>query len=122
MERQAVSGNFAHMWKLQDSRLSRRVVTGHRIRFIRALAVAQVGSLFAADAWNNITFTAGEVKSPQRNVPLSLAFGTILVIGLYTCANIAYLVVLPLERVQHAASDRVAAAMLEAIFPAWERA
>ena len=116
---QAVSGNFAHMWKLQGftpiaAGLSQDTVFGLFV----ALAVAQVGSLFAADAWNNITFTAGEVKSPQRNVPLSLAFGTILVIGLYTCANIAYLVVLPLERVQHAASDRVAAAMLEAIFPA----
>ncbi|MBV8843406.1 MAG: amino acid permease, partial [Bryobacterales bacterium] len=83
-----------------------------------AICVAQVGSLFAADAWNNITFTAGEVKKPQRNVPLSLAFGTLLVIGLYVCVNLAYVLVLPLEQVQHAASDRVAAAMLAAVFPA----
>src|SRR5215831_11184764 len=83
-----------------------------------ALAVAQVGSLFAADAWNNITFTAGEVKKPQRNVPLSLALGTLLVIGLYVCVNLAYVLVLPLEQVQHAASDRVAAAMLASVFPA----
>ena len=85
---------------------------------IVAICVAQVGSLFSADAWNNITFTAGEVKNPRRNVPLSLAVGTMIVIGLYTLANLAYVVVLPLERVQHAASDRVAAAMLQAIFPA----
>ena len=114
-----VSANFSHMWTPQGytpiaSGVSQQTAFGLFV----ALAVAQVGSLFSADAWNNITFTAGEVKSPHRNVPLSLAFGTILVIGLYTCANVAYLVVLPLERVQHAASDRVAAAMLEAVFPA----
>ena len=82
-----------------------------------ALCVAQIGSLFAADAWNNITFSAGEVRNPRRDVPLSLAFGTFIVIGLYTLANVAYLVVLPLQNVQHAASDRVAAAMLEAVIP-----
>jgi APA family basic amino acid/polyamine antiporter len=82
-----------------------------------ALCVAQIGSLFAADAWNNITFTAGEVRNPRRNVPLSLALGTLIVIGLYTLANVAYLVVLPLSTVQHAPSDRVAAAMLAAVFP-----
>ena len=83
-----------------------------------AICVAQVGSLFAADAWNNITFAAGEVKNPQRNIPLSLLLGTIIVIGLYVSVNFAYLIVLPLEQVQHAASDRVAGAMLAAVFPA----
>lgn len=83
-----------------------------------AVCVAQAGSLFAADAWNNITFTAGEVKNPQRNVPLSLLLGTLIVIGLYVCVNFAYLAVLPLEQVQHAASDRVAGAMLAAVLPA----
>ena len=57
-----------------------------------AFCVAQVGSLFSSDAWNNITFTAGEVKDPRRNVPLSLACGTGLVIALYVLANVAYLV------------------------------
>jgi APA family basic amino acid/polyamine antiporter len=83
-----------------------------------ALCVAQTGSLFSADAWNNITFTAGEVQNPRRNVPLSLAFGTGIVIGLYVLANVAYLVVLPLERVQNAPLDRVASAMVGAVFPA----
>jgi APA family basic amino acid/polyamine antiporter len=82
-----------------------------------ALCVSQVGSLFSADAWNNITFTAGEVREPKRNVPLSLALGTFIVISLYLLANAAYLVVLPLDQVQHAASDRVGGAMLEALFP-----
>src|SRR6184192_4818093 len=61
------------------------------------ICVAQTNSLFSADAWNNITFTAGEVINPRRNVPLSLAFGTILVIGLYLLANIAYLAALPFD-------------------------
>jgi len=82
-----------------------------------ALCVSQTGSLFSADAWNNITFTAGEVKDPRRNIPLSLAFGTIIVISLYLLANVAYLVTLPLEAIQQAPSDRVATATVEAIAP-----
>src|SRR5260370_1287611 len=60
------------------------------------LAVAQVGSLFSADAWNNVTFTAAEVKNPSRNLPLSLAMGTGVVIALYTACNFIYLNILPL--------------------------
>ena len=60
------------------------------------LAVAQVGSLFSADAWNNVTFTAGEVKNPSRNLPLSLALGTGIVIALYIACNFIYLNVLPM--------------------------
>ena len=82
-----------------------------------ALCVAQTGSLFSADAWNNITFTAGEVKDPRRNIPLSLAFGTMIVITLYLLANVAYLATLPLEAIQQAPADRVATSTLEAIFP-----
>ena len=86
-----------------------------------------VGSLFSADAWNNITFTAGEVINPKRNVPLSLALGTGIVVVLYILANIVYLSVLPLvgspngvtvaERgIQFAASDRVGTAAAQVIF------
>jgi APA family basic amino acid/polyamine antiporter len=82
-----------------------------------ALCTAQIGALYAADAWNNITFTAGEVRNPTRNVPLSLTLGTLIVIGLYIFANFAYVVVLPLSEIQRAPSDRVAATMLQAIFP-----
>ena len=82
-----------------------------------AIAVAQTGSLFSADAWNNITFTAGEVKDPRRTLPLSLALGTTSVIALYLLANVAYLVTLPLASIQHASSDRVATATLDAILP-----
>ena len=68
------------------------------------LAVAQVGSLFSADAWNNVTFTAGEVKNPSRNLPLSLALGTGVVIALYIACNFIYLSALPLEGVESGAT------------------
>src|ERR671929_61364 len=63
------------------------------------ICVAQTDSLFSSDAWNNITFTAGEVRDPRRNIPLSLLFGTALVITLYLLANVAYLCVLPLTTI-----------------------
>jgi APA family basic amino acid/polyamine antiporter len=115
---EAVRTNFTHAFTAREYTpavpgLSLETAFG----LLVALCVAQTGSLFAADAWNNITFTAGEVRNPRRDVPLSLAFGTFIVIGLYTLANVAYLVVLPLQNVQHAPSDRVAAAMLEAVIP-----
>jgi APA family basic amino acid/polyamine antiporter len=81
------------------------------------ICVAQTNSLFSADAWNNITFTAGEVKNPRRNIPLSLAFGTFLVIGLYLLANVAYLAALPFAAIQNAPSDRVASETANVIFP-----
>jgi basic amino acid/polyamine antiporter, APA family len=83
-----------------------------------ALAVAQVGSLFSADAWNNIGFTAAEVKNPKRDVALSMAIGTVIVMTLYLLANVAYLCALPLEQIQTARDDRVATAALSAVFGA----
>lgn len=81
-----------------------------------AFCVAQVGSLFSSDAWNNVTFTAGEVRNPRRTIALALAGGTGLVITLYLIANVAYLNVLPLEKIQHAPDDRVATVVLEGVF------
>jgi len=91
------------------------------------LAVVQVGSLFSSDAWNNITFTAGEVKNPKRNIPLSLILGTGFVLVIYFLVSLGYLLVLPLQGDPHGASvmargikyateDRVATAALEQIF------
>jgi APA family basic amino acid/polyamine antiporter len=114
----AVSSNFGDMWTARGTTPlapGLDATTGFGI-FI-ALCVAQVGSLFSADAWNNITFTAGEVKEPRRNIPLALAFGTGIVISLYLLANVAYLATLPFDAIQHAPADRVATATLEAIFP-----
>ncbi len=92
-------------------------ITAGLFGVIVAFGVAQVGSLFSSDAWNNITFTAGEVKNPRKNLPLALALGTGLVTLLYVLANLAYLSVLPLAQIQNAPDDRVATAALQAIFP-----
>jgi basic amino acid/polyamine antiporter, APA family len=81
------------------------------------LGPAMVGALFASDAWNNVTFTAGEVRQPARTLPLALLFGTLLTTLLYLAVNLSYLVVLPLGAIAHAPSDRVASAMVAAAFP-----
>jgi len=83
---------------------------------ILLLGTAMVGSLFASDAWNNITFTAGEVINPRRNIPLSLALGTGLVTLLYILANVAYIYALPLAGIQQAAEDRVGTAAAQSVF------
>ena len=80
------------------------------------VAVVQVGSLFSSDAWNNVTFTAGEIRNPRRNLPLSLAIGTGVVLLLYVLCNFVYLSVLPLDQIQNAAQDRVATAVMERAF------
>lgn len=97
--------------------------------FMIAFGASLVGSLFASDAWNNVTFAAAEVKNPQRNLPLALILGTGLVSVLYLLANVAYLNVLPLEGttdaatvigrgIQFATQDRVGSAAAEMIFGA----
>jgi APA family basic amino acid/polyamine antiporter len=97
------------------------------VNVVVILAVVQVGSLFSADAWNNITFTAGEVRNPRRNIPLSLILGTGFVLVVYFLVSLGYLLVLPMHGdahgatvmargIQHAAEDRVATAALAAIF------
>src|SRR6202171_1346083 len=114
----AVAGNFGHLWARRGTV---EIVPGlsamSAFGLFVAIGVSQTGSLFSADAWNNITFTAGEVRDPRRNIPLSLALGTIAVIALYLLANVAYLVTLPFDAIQHAPSDRVATATLNVVFP-----
>jgi len=116
--REAVAANFGNLWTARGFTPSAPGLGPESFfGLLVALSVAQTGSLFSADAWNNITFTAGEVRNPRRNVPLSLAFGTALVIGLYILANVAYLAVLPFDKIQTAPLDRVASAMVGAVFP-----
>jgi APA family basic amino acid/polyamine antiporter len=81
-----------------------------------AVAAAMVGSIFSSDAWNNVTFIAGEIKQPQKNIGLSLFFGTLLVTLIYVAANLMYLAVLPLDQIANAPSDRVAVAASQVIF------
>lgn len=83
---------------------------------IGAIAAAMVGSIFSSDSWNNVTFIAGEIKNPQRNIGLSLFFGTTIVTIIYITANLMYLNVLPLQSIAYAENDRVAVTAANAIF------
>jgi len=96
----AVSDNFTHFWR----------GAGWNLDSVRLAGVAMVGALFSSDAWNNVTFTAGEVRNPKRNLPLSLALGVAVVSALYIASNYAYLNMLTFHEIQTAAEDRVATA------------
>src|SRR5213596_1041803 len=111
--------NFRDLWTIRGNlqEVGAGLTAAATFGLFVGICVAQTNSLFSADAWNNITFTAGEVINPRRNVPLSLAFGTILVIGLYLLANVAYLAALPFASIQNAPSDRVASETANVIFP-----
>ena len=83
---------------------------------IGAISAAMVGSIFSSDSWNNVTFIAGEIKNPQKNIGLSLFFGTLIVTLIYVTANLMYLNVLPLQQIAYAENDRVAVTAANAIF------
>ncbi|MBX2931437.1 MAG: amino acid permease [Chitinophagaceae bacterium] len=84
-----------------------------------AIAAAMVGSIFSSDAWNNVTFIAGEMKNPQRNIGLSLFLGTLIVTIIYVAANLMYLNVMPLHELAFPTDDRVAVAAANKIFPSF---
>jgi APA family basic amino acid/polyamine antiporter len=125
-----IADNFTHLWAVRNANtvepslgflkgIMPTVTAGSGwYGLLLALAVAQVGSLFSADAWNNIGFLGAEVKNPKRDVALSMVFGTVIVITLYCLANVAYLCALPLTQIQNAPDDRVATAALSAVFGA----
>jgi APA family basic amino acid/polyamine antiporter len=99
---QAIAANTADLWNgiYQTERfgdVSKLAAGLSGLAIVMVVGGAMVGSLFAADAWNNITFTAGEVKDPRRNLPLSLMLGVGLVLVLYLLANVAYLTALPVR-------------------------
>lgn len=102
---QAVARNFSDFWQGADWTWAT----------IRLVGVAMVGALFSSDAWNNVTFTAGEIRNPRRNVPLALAVGVGLVSAIYIACNFSYLRLLPLEAIQHAPEDRVATAAVAVV-------
>jgi APA family basic amino acid/polyamine antiporter len=103
---EAVARNFGRFWENASWSWETVRITG----------VAMVGALFSSDAWNNVTFTAGETRNPRRNLPLSLALGVGAVSLLYLACNTVYLMVLPLEAIQSAPEDRVATAVAQGIF------
>lgn len=82
-----------------------------------AIASAMVGSIFSSDSWNNVTFVAGEMKNPKRNIGLSLFLGTFIVTIIYVSANLMYLNVMPLQSLAFPADDRVAVEAAHRMFP-----
>ena len=83
---------------------------------VGAIAASMSGSIFSSDAWNNVTFIAGEIKNPKKNIGLSLFLGTLIVTVIYVCANLMYINVLPLNGIAHAENDRVAVTAAKEIF------
>ena len=127
----AIDANLANFWAATWTHVSSGKITSVEslsgFMLLAAIGTSMVGSLFSSDAWNNITFTAGEVINPKRNIPLSLALGTGAVTVLYLLANVAYILVLPVvgspdatdlagKGIQFASSDRVGTAAVTMIF------
>jgi len=104
----------ANGWNPQEAQPGLVLAGGIALAII--LGRAMTGPLFAQSAWNNVTFTAGEVENPGRNLPLSLLIGCGVVVGLYLLANLAYVVTLPLVGIQKADQGRVASATMQAVF------
>jgi APA family basic amino acid/polyamine antiporter len=130
---QAIASNFgASFWHGSGWRVLHAVPIGTggsivTVSTLTIVALAQVGPLFSSEAWNNVTFASGEVRNPQRNLPMALAIGSAAVIALYILTNFAYLSVLPLSGapngltvldrgIQYASQDRVGTALIEQIF------
>jgi APA family basic amino acid/polyamine antiporter len=114
----AIHANFGHFWDQTGlTPISAGFTAASAFGLFIAICVSQSGSLFSADSWHDITFAAGEVKDPRRTLPRALIIGTVVVIGLYLLANVAYLLTLPLSAIQNAPADRVATAMIEAVAP-----
>ena len=128
----AIKANLAVFWKASWTHLASgggiaSVQSLSGLMVLAAIGAAMVGSLFASDEWYTVTYIAGEVKNPKRNIPLSLVLGAGIVILLYFLANVAYVTILPVQGspaaadvmgrgIQFAAADRVGTAAASMIF------
>lgn len=110
------TANWTNAWDLHKLNKDGSIETYTAIVATGAIAAAMVGSIFSSDAWNNVTFIAGEIKNPQKNIGLSLFLGTLIVTFIYVTANIMYTAVLPLVEIAGADKDRVAVAASNSIF------
>jgi len=109
--------NWTDAWQMTTRNAEGAVIGGVAgTAILGAIAASMVGSIFSSDAWNNITFIAGEVKNPKRNIGLALFLGTLVVTIIYVSANLMYISVLPLNEIASAPQDRVAVAASKAIF------
>jgi APA family basic amino acid/polyamine antiporter len=110
------TANWSNAWDLRNMSADGSLTSLTMVAALGAIAAAMVGSIFSSDAWNNVTFIAGEIKNPQRNIGLSLFLGTLIVTIIYVSANLMYTAVLPLQEIASADKDRVAVAASNAIF------
>jgi basic amino acid/polyamine antiporter, APA family len=108
--------NWTDAWTMKKITSPTEIAPIAGVAALGAIAASMVGSIFSSDAWNNVTFIAGEIKNPKRNIGLSLFMGTLIVTIIYVAANFMYISVLPLNDVAFAPSDRVAVAASNAIF------
>jgi basic amino acid/polyamine antiporter, APA family len=108
--------NWTDAWTMKKITSATEIAPIAGVAALGAIAASMVGSIFSSDAWNNVTFIAGEIKNPKRNIGLSLFMGTLIVTIIYVAANFMYISVLPLNDVAFAPSDRVAVAASNAIF------
>jgi APA family basic amino acid/polyamine antiporter len=130
LQSDTLASNFTDMWAASkttvvDGKITTEVLTGFAI--IGMLGFTMINSLFSSDAWNNITFIAGEIKEPQKNIPKSLFLGTLIVTIIYLLANLAYFSLLPLDGnplandflgqgIKYANEDRLGASAASVIF------
>ncbi|BFG69348.1 amino acid permease [Sediminibacterium sp. KACHI17] len=110
------NANWTDAWTMKNISGDNSVTAVLGVAAFGAIAASMVGSIFSSDAWNNVTFIAGEIKNPQRNIGLSLFLGTLIVTVIYVAANLMYLSVLPLNDIAHAPQDRVAVSASNLIF------
>ncbi|WP_207423672.1 APC family permease [Desertivirga brevis] len=110
------NANWQNAWDIHKLNKDTSIETYTLVATLGAIAAAMVGSIFSSDAWNNVTFIAGEVVNPKRNIGLSLFLGTFIVTVIYVLANVVYVSVLPLQEIATAEKDRVAVAASSVIF------
>lgn len=110
------NANWTNAWDMHKLNADNTITQYTMDAALGAIAIAMVGSIFSSDAWNNVTFIAGEMKNPKRDVGLSLFFGTLIVTVIYVSANVVYTGVLSLHDIATADKDRVAVAASHVIF------
>ncbi|MDP1763850.1 MAG: amino acid permease [Sediminibacterium sp.] len=108
--------NWADAWTMKNIASATDITPVIGVAVLGAIAASMVGSIFSSDAWNNVTFIAGEIKNPKKNIGLSLFLGTLTVTVIYVSANLMFLSVMPLNDIAFAPSDRVAVAASNVIF------
>src|SRR5687767_562942 len=112
------NANWTDAWVMKKITTPTDITPVIGMAVLGAIAASMVGSIFSSDAWNNVTFIAGEIRNPKRNIGLSLFLGTFIVTIIYVAANLMYTYVLPMNEIAFAPQDRVATAASKEIFGA----